>query len=222
MMTDAESTGPSVLVLLAHPRPGSFNHAITDRVVTTLRRRPCRVVVHDLYAEGFDPVLRAEEAYTSGENIAEVLDASSDPLLRQHRRELHEASALVAIHPNWWGKPPAIMAGWMDRVLVPGVAYRLDEAGGAPIPLSSLRQILVVNTSDTTPQREAELFGDPLESIWARCVAHYLGEPHVRRIVLRVVADADAVQRQHWLQHVEDHAAQLVWTESENADWKRD
>lgn len=148
-----------MLVLLAHPRPGSFNHALTDRVVTTLRRRPWHVIVHDLYAESFDPVLRADEAYTSGQDAAEVLAASDDPLLLQHRRELSEASALVAIHPNWWGKPPAIMAGWMDRVLVPGVAYRLDEAGGAPVPLLSLRQVLVVNTSDTTSEREAELFG---------------------------------------------------------------
>ncbi len=199
-----------MLVLLAHPRPGSFNHALTDRVVTTLRRRPWHVIVHDLYAESFDPVLRADEAYTSGQDAAEVLAASDDPLLLQHRRELSEASALVAIHPNWWGKPPAIMAGWMDRVLVPGVAYRLDEAGGAPVPLLSLRQVLVVNTSDTTSEREAELFGDPLESIWVRCLVPYLGEPHVERIVLRVVADADAVQRQHWLQLIEDRAAQLL------------
>ena len=199
-----------MLVVLAHPRPDSFNHALTERVVSTLRRRPLQVIVHDLYAEGFDPVLRADEAYTSGQHAAEVLAASDDPLLLQHRRELSEASALVAIHPNWWGKPPAIMAGWMDRVLVPGVAYRLDDAGGAPVPLLSLRQLLVVNTSDTTCEREEELFGDPLQSIWARCLAPYLGEPHVERIVLRVVADADTVQRQHWLQQVEDRTAQLL------------
>ena len=199
-----------MLVLLAHPRPGSFNHALTRRVVTTLRRRPLQVIVHDLYAEGFDPVLRADEAYTSGQDAATVLAASDDPLLLQHRRELRQASALVAIHPNWWGKPPAIMAGWMDRVLVPGVAYRLDEAGGEPVPLLSLRHVLVVNTSDTTSEREAELFGDPLESIWARCLAPYLGEPHVERIVLRVVADSDAIQRQSWLQQVEDRSKQLL------------
>lgn len=139
-----------------------------------------------------------------------MLAASDDPLLLQHRRELSEASALVAIHPNWWGKPPAIMAGWMDRVLVPGVAYRLDEPGGTPVPLLSLQQVLVVNTSDTTAAREAELFGDPLEAIWARCLAPYLGEPRVERIVLRVVADADTVQRQHWLQKIEDRSAQLL------------
>lgn len=209
-MGGEEIKRPSVMVLLAHPRPDSFNHAIFSRIVTTLRRRPWLVVVHDLYDEGFDPVLRADEAYTAGQNAAEVLAATDDPLLLLHRRELSKASALVVIHPNWWGKPPAIMAGWMDRVLVPGVAYRLDEAGGAPASLLSLREVLVINTSDTTSEREAELFGDPLESIWARCLAPYLGEPHFQRVVLRVVADADAAQRQQWLQQIEDRATHLL------------
>lgn len=204
-----------MLVLVAHPRPDSFNHALTERVVSTLRRRNLHVDAHDLYAEGFDPVLRAEEAYTTGQNAEQVLAASSDPLLAQHRRELGSASALVVVHPNWWGKPPAILAGWLDRVLVPGVAYRLDQAGGAPVPLLSLRELLVINTSDTTQEREAALFGDPLESIWARCVAPYVGEPSVERVVLRVVAEAGAAERTRWLDQIEDRAANLLSTSSE-------
>jgi len=200
----------SVLVLVAHPRPGSFNHALTDRIVATLNRRGLRVDLHDLYAENFDPVLRAEEAYTSGQTAEQVLAASNDPLLGVHRRELSAASALVVVHPNWWGKPPAILAGWMDRVLVPGVAYRLNDAGGAPVSLLSLREVLVINTSDTTQDREANLFGDPLDSIWRRCLPPYIGSPEVERIVLRVVADADAAQRTAWLDEAEDLANRLL------------
>lgn len=202
-MTGDLQGSASVLVLLAHPRPGSFNHALASRVVDTLHRLSMHVAFHDLYAEGFDPVLRAGEAYTTGQDVDQVLAASDDPLLKQHRHDLSRASALVAIHPNWWGKPPAIMAGWMDRVLVPGVAYRLDDAGGAPSSLLSLRQVVVVNTSDTSAKRETASFGDPLQAIWGRCLPPYLGEPHVERIVLRVVADADAAQREAWLKQVE-------------------
>jgi putative NADPH-quinone reductase len=209
-MAYEESGRLSVLVLVAHPRQGSLNHALTERVVTALTKRGLHVDIHDLYAEGFDPVLRAEEAYTSGQSAKQVLAANSDPLLALHRRELNAASALVVVHPNWWGKPPAILAGWMDRVLIPGVAYRLDDAGGEPISLLSLREVLVINTSDTNQQREAELFGDPLESIWLRCLPPYLGSPRVERIVLRVVADADAAQRTRWLDEAEDRANQLL------------
>ncbi len=198
-----------VVVLLAHPRPGSFNHALAGRVVAALERAGVPVRFHDLYAEGFDPVLTAEEAYTSGTRAEEFLAAEPDPLVRRHREALREAGGLVAIHPNWWGKPPAILSGWLDRILVPGVAYRLDDAGGAPESLLSLRRLLVVNTSDTTEERERTLFGDPLDAIWRRCLAPYLGEPEVHRLVLRVVADAGGDRRAEWLDEVEAEAARL-------------
>ena len=209
-MTDRPLDQPRVLVLLAHPRPGSFCHALAGRAREALTEQGLPVDFHDLYAEGFDPLLRADEAYTSGARATHVVSASSDPLLAQHRRELSAAAALLVVHPNWWGKPPAILAGWMDRVLVPGVAYRLDEAGGPPLPLLSLQQVLVVNTSDTDGEREAALFGDPLELIWKRCLPPYLGEPAVERIVLRVVADADADQRSSWLDQIADKAAMML------------
>ena len=198
-----------VVVLLAHPRPGSLNHALAERVVDTLTRVGRSVRFHDLYAERFDPVLTAEEAYTSGTRAEEFLAAEPDPLVRQHRDELRDAAGLVAIHPNWWGKPPAILSGWLDRILVPGVAYRLDDAGGAPESLLTLRRLLVVNTSDTTEERERTLFGDPLDAIWRRCLAPYLGEPEVTRLVLRVVADAGADRRDSWLRDVEAEVTRL-------------
>ncbi|MFJ9787752.1 NAD(P)H-dependent oxidoreductase [Amycolatopsis sp. NPDC101161] len=206
-MIDDESR--PVVVLLAHPRPGSFNHALAERVRDALTSAGRPVRFHDLYAEGFDPVLTAEEAYTSGTRAEEFLAAEPDPLVRRHREELRDAGGLVAIHPNWWGKPPAILSGWLDRILVPGVAYRLDDAGGAPESLLSLRRLLVVNTSDTTAERERTLFGDPLDAIWKRCLAPYLGEPEVRRLVLRVVADAGERQRAGWLDDVETEVRQL-------------
>ncbi len=198
-----------VVVLLAHPRPGSLNHALADRVVAALTGAGWPVRFHDLYAEGFDPVLTADEAYTSGARAEDFLAAEPDPLIRRHRDELREASGLVAVHPNWWGKPPAILGGWLDRILVPGVAYRLDDAGGAPESLLALRRLLVVNTSDTTEERERTLFGDPLDAIWRRCLAPYLGEPAVRRMVLRVVADAGEPQRAAWLDDVEAEVRRL-------------
>jgi NAD(P)H dehydrogenase (quinone) len=199
-----------VLLLLAHPRPGSFNHAVADRIAGALTGAGATVHHHDLYAEGFDPVARPAETHTSGPLAAAVRDHSDDPLLRLHRERLAAADALVAVHPNWWGKPPAVLAGWLDRVLVPGVAYRLDDAGGAPTPLITLRRLLVVNTSDTTAEREAAEFGDPLDHIWRRCVAPYLGSPTTERLVLRVVADAGAAQRATWLDAAAAAARQLL------------
>ena len=190
------------LVVLAHPRPGSLNHAVAAAAAEALREAGLDVALRDLYAEGFDPVLPAAETWTAGLDAAALLDSTSDPVVRAHRDLLAAADVLVAVHPTWWGKPPAIMAGWLDRVLVPGVAYALDDAGGLPRSLLHLDALLVVNTSDTPAEREQERYGDPLDAIWRRCLAPYLGEPAFERQVLRVVADAGAEQRAAWLAEV--------------------
>ncbi|WTQ32599.1 NAD(P)H-dependent oxidoreductase [Streptomyces virginiae] len=91
-------------VYLAHPRPGSFNHAVFDAVVEELRGRGCRVVAHDLCAEGFPASLSAEETGT-----VEAAPGAPDPQVALHQRELTTLDALVFVHPNWWGMPPAVL-----------------------------------------------------------------------------------------------------------------
>ena len=199
----------NVTLLLAHPRPNSFNHAIADTATTVLEQSGHAVTSHDLYAEGFDPLLRAEECFTTGKSVEDLLTQSDDPLVAQHRTEVASADGLVVVHPNWWGKPPAILAGWLDRVLVPGVAYRLSDATAEPDGLLALRAALVINTTDTRPEREADVLGDPLQSIWTRCVLPYCGAKRVERMVIGPVTDSTVEEREAWLRDV---AQQVVST----------
>ena len=191
-----------ISLLLAHPRPNSFNHALASAILDELDEAGHTVAFHDLYDEGFDPLLRPEECYTTGSTVEELLASSDDVLVATHREEIADADGLVVVHPNWWGKPPAILAGWLDRVLVPGVAYRLTDATGEPDGLLSLRAALVVNTTDTPAQREAEVLGDPLASIWTRCVLPYCGVRTVDRVVVGPVTDSTARARSEWLDEV--------------------
>lgn len=204
---------PVVVLVLAHPRPDSLNHALARRLGDAVTRAGAHLVAHDLYAERFDPVLRAEESYVVGRDL-HLGGPSGDPLLDRHRADLASADALVVVHPSWWGKPPAILAGWLDRVLVPGVAYRLPDAGGLPERLLGIRRLVVVNTTDTPAEREATVFGDPLAAIWERCVGTYLGSPTtptvVERTVLASVNEADDAQRTRWLDEMEGLGVRLV------------
>jgi putative NADPH-quinone reductase len=192
-------------VYLAHPRPGSFNHAVFDAVVGELRDHGCEVVAHDLCAEGFPPALSAEETET-----VRSADAAGDPRVARHRAEVATFDVLVFVHPNWWGMPPAVLAGWVQRVLVPGVAYKLGTAEGRPVGLLRARRALVLNTSDTPAGRERTEFGDPLGSIWSACVLPYVGVDDVRRAVFRTVTDSDAATRETWLAQARRHAAELL------------
>ncbi len=190
-------------MVIGSPNAGSFVHALAARATAALERGGVTCAVHDLYAEGFPAVAPPDEAFTVGMEVEAAIAASDDPVVRTHRRLLSQAEHLVVAHPNWWGKPPAIMAGWLDRVLVPGVAYRLATREGEPTSLLKLRTMLVLNTGDTTPEREATEFGDPLDDMWRRCVGSYLGSATVRRVVASPVGGATQAQRESWLDAVD-------------------
>ncbi|MEU6892353.1 NAD(P)H-dependent oxidoreductase [Streptomyces sp. NPDC046557] len=192
-------------VYLAHPRPGSFNHAVFDAVVQELRGRGCRVLAHDLYAEGFAPQLSAAETGT-----VQSASRAHDAQVALHQEEVATLDAMVFVHPNWWGMPPAVLVGWVQRVLVPGVAYKLGTAEGEPVGLLKAGRALVLNTSDTPADREESEFGDPLHSIWSACVLPYVGAADVRRVVFRTVTDSDDATRTGWLDQARRQAAALL------------
>jgi putative NADPH-quinone reductase len=192
-------------VYLAHPRPGSFNHAVFDAVVEELRARGSEVVAHDLYAEGFGPLLSADETETVGSSAH-----SHDAHVARHRAEVATLDAMVFVHPNWWGMPPAVLTGWIQRVLAPGVAYKLETAEGEPAGLLRAGRALVLNTSDTPADREASEFGDPLQSVWSACVLPYVGVSDVRRVVFRTVTGSSSGERATWLAEAREQAAALL------------
>ncbi|MGW2680016.1 NAD(P)H-dependent oxidoreductase [Streptomyces sp. NPDC001436] len=192
-------------VYLAHPKPGSLNHALFDAVVDELRGRGAEVAAHDLCADGFTPLLSAGETGT-----VEEAAGAEDAQVAFHRAQVATLDALVFVHPNWWGMPPAVLTGWVQRVLVPGVAYKLGTAQGEPAGLLAAGKALVLNTSDTPAAREESEFGDPLQSIWSACVLPYVGIGDVRRVVFRTVGDSTAAQRAGWLDRARREAAALL------------
>lgn len=193
-----------VFSLIAHPRPDSFCHAISERVRACIASAGHSVEHHDLYRENFDPCLNADEAYTVGDTLEDALSRSKDKVVQEHRKQIQSADGLVIVHPNWWGKPPAILAGWLDRILVPGVAYRLQTADGRPEALLQVKTAVVFNTSDTEAERERNELGDPLESIWGRCVLPYCGVENYHRLVFRPVVGSTPSARAKWLKDSED------------------
>jgi putative NADPH-quinone reductase len=182
-----------VSVILAHPAPGSFNHALAGAACSELAGNGHEASPHDLYQEGFDPVLPAGEI---------AADAALPPLIAGHCAEIAAAEGIVIVHPNWWGQPPAILTGWVDRVLRPRVAYQfLEGEGGEGVPAGLLRArtALVLNTSNTPPEREQAAFGDPLESLWTRCIFGLCGVTDVRRRTFSVIVTSSDEQRGAWL-----------------------
>lgn len=185
-----------ISVILAHPRKGSFNHAIADTSVDVLRQNGHDVFFHDLYEERFDPLLQTVEIPKAAELPHEI---------EQHCREIVEADGIIIVHPNWWGQPPAILKGWVDRVIRPGVAYEFlegDAGEGVPRGLLKARSAIVFNTSNTETQREKNVFGDPLEAIWKQCIFGLCGVENIHRRMFNIIVVSSDEQRAQWLDEV--------------------
>ncbi len=186
-----------VSVILGHPNKESFNYAIAETVIGKLKASGHEVFFHDLYEEGFDAIMSGYELVNS---------VSKDMLVEHHCKEIIEAEGIIIIHPNWWGQPPAILKGWVDRVLRKGVAYdeEKDEKGaGVPIGLLKTKVVMVFNTSNTPEQRELEMFKDPLETIWKNCIFDFCGVKNFHRKMFRVIEVSTLEERKEWLREVE-------------------
>jgi NAD(P)H dehydrogenase (quinone) len=129
------------LVVTTHPLSNSLCRLLTDDVVSKLTEMGHEVVLEDLYADGFDPVLIAaeRESYYSGQ-----YDTSR---ISQQVRRLEEAEGIVLLFPTWWFSFPAMLKGWFDRVWAPGIAYdHASDLGPIKPRLNTLRKVMVVTT----------------------------------------------------------------------------
>ncbi len=109
------------LVVYCHPREGSFTSAVRDKVLDRLKAKGAEVRLTDLYADGFDPVLSASEheGYLDcPKNVAPVAKDVED---------IAWCETLIFVYPTWWYGQPAMLKGWLDRVLLPDVAFLMPD-----------------------------------------------------------------------------------------------
>jgi putative NADPH-quinone reductase len=109
------------LVIYCHPRPESFTAAVRDTVLDRLAAAGAEVRLIDLYACGFQPALTAAEH-------AGYLDCPGNRApVAQDCADLAWADALIFVYPTWWYGLPALLKGWLDRVLLPDVAFLMPD-----------------------------------------------------------------------------------------------
>jgi len=186
----------NILIILGHPDVNSFNHAIAETCQNRLIDKGHSVFFHDLYKERFNPLLETTEIPKNGK---------IDDIIKKHCDELVNCDGIIIVHPNWWGQPPAILKGWVDRVLRPGIAYGFedgDDGEGVPIGLLKAQTSLVFNTSNTSKEREMKIFKDPLETIWKNCIFDLCGVKQFDRKMFSIVITSDLKQRKIWLNEV--------------------
>lgn len=129
-------------VILAHPERESFNASVAAAYAKAAEELGHTVVLRDLYAMGFDPCLKA------GERPDKPSDTVAPDVARE-RAHLADADVFVLVYPVWFGAPPAIMKGYIDRVFNHGFAFEAFNVGQMR-PLLTGRKLISCTSSGST------------------------------------------------------------------------
>lgn len=128
-------------IIYAHPWEGSYNHAILTSIISDLEDKKERYQVIDLYKDGFNPAYSAEELklFNKGETPYK--------LVKEYQQTLSQATELLFIFPVWWFDVPAILKGFIEKVMLSGFAYEEDEKGHLTGLLAHIKKTTVISTS---------------------------------------------------------------------------
>jgi NAD(P)H dehydrogenase (quinone) len=142
-----------VLYLYCHPLPESFHGAVRAQALAGLAEARHEVDLCDLYAERFDPVMSEEERRRYHDT------AQNQTGIERYVERLRRAEALVVQFPTWCFGPPAMLKGFLDKVLAPGVSFDMSDPQNIR-PLLGWRRVAGIVTYGRDRWR-AFLMGDP-------------------------------------------------------------
>jgi NAD(P)H dehydrogenase (quinone) len=163
------------LVVLAHPDPGSFCASIAHRWQERARKNHQDCELRDLYSDGFDPVLKAtEQPGKAGfaplaENLAES-------------RRLQQLDVLVFVYPVWFGAPPAMLKGYLERVVGSQISFGHGEARAKP--LEHVRLVQIATSASEEPWLAEKGVRGALHTVYDRYLAEVFGAKHAYRLHL--------------------------------------
>lgn len=168
-----------ILLVYCHPVPESFNRAVLDATLEGLAAAGHTVDLVDLYAEGFAPVMSADERRTYNEP-----DATVPADVAHHVQRLQSAEGLLFVYPTWWYGQPAMLKGYLDRVFRPGVTFTIPtEVQGMRPALDNVRFIGVVTTLGSPRWLWSLVIGAPGRKIILRGIRACCG-PRTRTLWL--------------------------------------
>ena len=148
-------------IIFAHPWHGSFNKAILEAVTKELDVQTKDYMVIDLNKDGFNPVMQESELalYSRGQSL--------DPLVTKYQKALDETNELIFIFPIWWYNIPAILKGFIDKVMLKGYAYT-ETVTGLKGKLNNIKRTMIFTTSES-PTIYINLFkGNPIKGVFIK------------------------------------------------------
>lgn len=154
------------LIIYAHPNVRGHNQAILAEVTERLSQKGIEYSLINLYANRFDPVLKASELYSAGNRKVTEKNLG-------YQRRIRAAKRLIFIYPVWWDSMPAILKGFIDRVLVAGFAFRMRKS--VPVKLLKGRKAAVFISSGSSSFISWLVFRNRADKLIARDILGFCG-----------------------------------------------
>ena len=184
--------GTKRLLVIAGHCGGSYGLALTDAYVDAAKLIGHEVRLLRLDALSFDPILHL------GYQVIQPLE----PDLEHAQADIAWAEHVTLAYPIWWGGVPAILKGFLDRVMLPGFAFQYDEGRKYPRPLLAGRSAQLIVTMDTPPWYFRWVYRAPGIHQMKKTTLEFCGMAPVKSMLIGPVRGADEVQRERWLAKV--------------------
>ncbi len=182
------------LIIYAHPYEGSFNNHVLKVVTEKLQKQGKSVDLIDLNEDGFNPVM------TKGDLRLFSRGEYADPLAEDYVKRLKESDEIVFIFPIWWYSMPAIMKGFLDKVLLKGHTY--VEENYQMVGVLKNKKATVLTTSTIT-EDYFKMIGDPINNLFIKGTLGAVGIHDVKWISCAPVFSEEA--RNEYIKKIEEH-----------------
>lgn len=197
------------LIIYYHPHEGSFCSAIRDAVISGLDVGGHEYKVIDLDKDGFDPVMREKDlnAFVQASRNPGKEIEGLDTLVEVYVNKMRWAERIVMIFPIWWMTMPAMTKGFIDKVIFPGLVYKM-EGGKLVSQLSRLKQVVIITTMNTPAAIYESTFGNSIEGSLIKGTFNQIGIHDIRWISLNMVKQVGDEKRWLWLDEIEHEFAE--------------
>lgn len=191
-----------VLVILGHPGSQSFCNAVAETYTEGANHSQAEVRVLKLGELSFNPILDANAEVRSGQKEAQALK----PDLKKAQQDITWADHLVFVYPSWWGTMPALLKGFIDRVFLPGFAFKYQKGKSLPDQLLKGKTARLIVTMDTPSWWNRFIYHAAGHNAMRHAILKFCGIRSVRITELAGMHKSTAEQRTKWLEQIKQIA----------------
>lgn len=185
------------VIVYNHPYSGSFCHALLESTKKGVLSAGYELDVIDLDQDKFNPVM-------SGKDLLAFRDHKVvDEQAQDYVQRIQKADHLVFIFPIWWELMPAMMKGFIDKVIFPGAIYNYTKSGyGMKTLLTNLKSTTVITTMNTPKPIYKFVFGNAIQKSLIKGTFKKTGMKNVKWISFNMVKASKPQTREKWLEKV--------------------